>query len=83
MRSLLLYIEADSVLSFSAEKLSLLRERRSVEYWMLRDYIMKTENNVPATERCTFVVTPRSFMVHGIAFAYPKDSDLGKFFDPL
>ncbi|XP_033607033.1 ionotropic receptor 93a isoform X2 [Cryptotermes secundus] len=65
------------------KKLSLLRERRSVEYWMFRDYMIKTEDNVPENERCTFVVTPKSFMVHGIAFAYPKDSDLGRFFDPL
>jgi hypothetical protein len=50
---------------------------------MFRDYMIKTENSVPENERCTFVVTPRSFMVHGIAFAYPKDSDLARFFDPL
>ncbi|XP_069680618.1 glutamate receptor ionotropic, delta-1 [Periplaneta americana] len=65
------------------KKLSLLRERRSVEYWMFRDYLTKAENNVPENERCTYVVTPKAFMVHGIAFAYPKNSDLGKYFDPL
>jgi hypothetical protein len=61
----------------------LLRERRSVEFWMFRDYMKKTEANVPENERCTFVVTPKSFMVHGIGFAYPKDSKLAKLFDPL
>jgi hypothetical protein len=50
---------------------------------MFRDYVQKTEDNVPENERCTYVVTPRSFMVHGIAFAYPKDSKLANLFDPL
>jgi len=65
------------------EKLSLLRERRSVDYWMFQDYMKKTKDKVPENERCTYVVTPQSFLVHGIAFAYPKDSKLGKLFDPL
>ena len=65
------------------EKSPLLRERRAVEFWMFRDYITKTENGVPENERCTYVVTPNSFLVHGIAFAYPKDSKLAKLFDPL
>ena len=50
---------------------------------MFRDYITKTEKDVPENERCTYVVTPKSFLVHGIAFAYPKDSKLAKLFDPL
>lgn len=50
---------------------------------MFRDYMKKTEADVPENERCTFVVTPKSFMVHGIGFAYPKDSKLAKLFDPL
>jgi hypothetical protein len=65
------------------EKSPLLRERRAVEYWMFQDYLRKTENDVPENERCTYVVTPKSFLVHGIAFAYPKDSKLAKLFDPL
>jgi hypothetical protein len=67
----------------SSEKSPLFRERRAVEYWMFRDYVTKTKNDVPENERCTYVVTTKSFLVHGIAFAYPKDSKLAKLFDPL
>jgi hypothetical protein len=67
----------------SPEKSPLFRERRAVEYWMFRDYVTKTKNDVPENERCTYVVTSKSFLVHGIAFAYPKDSKLAKLFDPL
>jgi hypothetical protein len=54
-----------------------------VEYWIFQDYLTKTKNNVPENERCTYVVTPKSFMVHGIAFAYPKNSSLMGIFDPV
>lgn len=50
---------------------------------MFQDYKEKTKNEVPENERCTYVLTPKSFLVHGIAFAYPKDSKLAKLFDPL
>ena len=50
---------------------------------MFHDYVAKTKNDVPENERCTYVVTPKSFLAYGIAFAYPKDSKLAKLFDLL
>ncbi|PSN56156.1 Ionotropic receptor 76b [Blattella germanica] len=75
--------DEDMLLMVKNKKFSLLRERRAVEYFMFRDYLTKAENNVPENERCTYVVTPKSFMAHGIAFAYPKNSTLAKLFDPI
>lgn len=60
-----------------------LDENRKLNMFLLKDYMKKTADGLEEKNRCTYVLTTKSYLTRNLAFAYPKTSILPSLFDPM
>lgn len=61
----------------------LIKEQTAIDHIMYGDYLQKAKQGIDEVDRCTYVVAPDAFIKLPRAFAFPKNSNLQRLFNPV